>query len=236
MKRLDHHALVSCGNRAVEEGARLVHSEVTSDGSRDVGGTIVASNSRRTNSGSSTVAAAGVQHVEEVGRQRGTATGRCISTEVPHRVLEAARRALVVDAEHLAVEHEVATGSPATNCGDAAEAIGMSLRLRAYSRTAPSRRWAWTRAPSSFHSTDAGPVAAMAAATSGGDASIGCTARPGDMAIDRSAGSPLDSAASAARPRSPDIMCAPHGGHRHRGGLGDRLDHHAVERRGGARR
>ena len=42
----------------------------------------------------------------------------------------------------------------------------ISLRLRVNRRTSPSRRWAWIRAPSSFHSTDAAPVAASAAATS----------------------------------------------------------------------
>ena len=85
----------------------------------------------------------------------------------------------------------------------------ISLRLRVNRRTSPSRRWAWMRAPSSFHSTDAGPVAASAVATSGaGDASIGCTARPGTMPTVASAASPPVSAARAVAPREPDIMCA----------------------------
>ncbi len=54
-----------------------------------------------------------------------------------------------------------------------------SLRLRVKSRTSSSRRWAWMRAPSSFHSTDASPVSSSASATVGADAaSIGCTGRP----------------------------------------------------------
>ena len=109
----------------------------------------------------------------------------------------------------------------------------ISLRLRVKRRTSPSRRWAWMRAPSSFHSTDAGPVAASAAATSvAGDASIGCTARPGHHARRRaSASTPPVSAARGRRAEVAGQHVGPaHGGDRHAGRLGDGVDHHAVER------
>ena len=103
------------------------------------------------------------------------------AAEVAHRVLEGRGAALLVDAEHLTVEHEVVAGQRADDVDDTTESRSvMSLRLRVNRRTSSPRRWAWTRAPSSFHSTEASPVAASASATSlAGEASIGCTARSG---------------------------------------------------------
>jgi hypothetical protein len=67
-------------------------------------------------------------------------SSRCISAEVPHRVLEAARRALVVDAEHLAVEHEVTTRQSCHQGRDSAETIGDVVevaRVQPYRTVAP---------------------------------------------------------------------------------------------------
>ena len=75
--------------------------------------------------------------------------------------------------------------------------------------TSPPLRWACTRAPSSFHSTDASPVSARASPTpSAGEASIGPTARPGTRVIDRSASTPPVNAWRAVSPRSPENMWA----------------------------
>ena len=123
-------------------------------------------------------------------------------------------------------------GRPATSATTPGRRSVISLRLRVNRRTSPSRRCAWTRAPSSFHSTDAAPVSASASATpSAGEASIGPTARPGD---------------EGDRPQRVDTA-----GERLQGGLaeiagehvgaadlvdgnagpaGDGLDHHALQR------
>ena len=184
VERLHHHALVAGGDRPVEERRRLVG--VGGDDRRQAGarparpspgarGARRAARRRRL--------AAGVQDVEEVRRQPAPAARRRVGAEVAHRVLEAPRRALVVDAEHLAVEHEVAAGQPGDERGDRPEAVGDLVevageeadlarrgggpgcgRRRASTRPTPGR---WPPAPS--------PTSAA------GDASIGCTARPGTM-------------------------------------------------------
>ena len=137
------------------------------------------------------------------------AAGDGIGAEVAHRVLEAARRALVVDAEHLAVEHEVAARETGHDAGDGPEAVGDLVQVACVDAHLPVVAVGLDAGPSSFHSTDAGPVAASAAATSGaGDASIGCTARPGTMPTAARASTPPVSAACAVRPRSPASMWA----------------------------
>jgi hypothetical protein len=76
-------------------------------------------------------------------------------------------------------------------------------------RTSSSRRCTWMRAPSSFHSTDAGPTSASAASTAGApDASIGCTPRPTSSPIPARPASPSVSATAATRPRSPESIAA----------------------------
>ena len=73
-----------------------------------------------------------MQHVEEEGAQPGTAAGvadaglvvDALGAEVAHGVLEPARGALVGDAEHLAVEHEVTAGQGADHVDHAAQTIG----------------------------------------------------------------------------------------------------------------
>ena len=70
-------------------------------------------------------------------------------------------------------------------------------------------RWTWIRAPSSFHSTAAGPVLAKAASTSGAVwASIGAIGRPTSSRNAANASSPSPSAASATAPRSPRSISA----------------------------
>ena len=99
-------------------------------------------------------------------------------------------------------------------------------------RTRPSERWACTRAPSSFHSTDAAPVAARAAATSAdGLANIGNTGRLGCKVSASSASRPPVRATLAAISRSPAIIeRASYRRDRHVGGRGDGGGHHTVER------
>ena len=93
---------------------------MTIDGSRAVAGTIVASSSRRTGSGSSTTGAPpACSTSKKYADSPCAAPGGGVGAEVAHRVLEAARRALVVDAERLAVEHEVTAGQPGDERGDA---------------------------------------------------------------------------------------------------------------------
>ena len=111
VERLDHHALVAGADGAVEEGRRL--DGVGGDDRRQPG---AARHDRRQQlpaHGQRLVddrRAAGVEHVEEVRRQPVPATRRRVGAEVAHRVLEPPRRALVVDAQRLAVEHEVTAG------------------------------------------------------------------------------------------------------------------------------
>ena len=155
--------------------------------------------------------ATGVQDVEEVRRQPVPTAGRCIGTEVAHRVLEPPGQAVLgrrrAPRRRARGRHPAARPrAPAT----APRRSVISLRLRVKMRTSPSRRWAWIRAPSSFHSTDAGPVAVSAASTSAaGVASIGCTARPGHHPDRRQR---VDAACRARRqpctPRSPASMWA----------------------------
>jgi len=65
------------------------------------------------------------------------------------------------------------------------------------------------RAPSSFHSTDAGPVALSASATVAAvAASIGCTGCSGVRPMASSPASPSVSATVAAFPRSPENIAA----------------------------
>ncbi len=76
-------------------------------------------------------------------------------------------------------------------------------------RTSSPSRWTWIRAPSSFHSTAAGPVLASADSTSGAvEASIGAIGRPTSSRNAASAGSPSPSAAEATAPRSPRSISA----------------------------
>ena len=85
----------------------------------------------------------------------------------------------------------------------------MSFRLRVNSDTTPPLRCACTRAPSSFHSTEANPISSTASpALAAGLANIGCTGRPGWSRTAASAGPPPVSAACAAAPRSPAIIAA----------------------------
>ena len=108
----------------------------------------------------------------------------------------------------------------------------MSLRLRVKMRTSSPERCTWTRAPSSFHSTDARPVWPRASATSAAlAASIGwigwstarCTAveRVGPV-VQREGGGPPEVAGEHGG--------APHDVERHLGGLGHRVGHHAGQR------
>ena len=109
VERLHHHALVAGADGLVEERRGL--GRVGGDDRRQPG---AGRHDRRQDlpaDGQRLVddrRAAGVEDVEEVRRQPVPAPGRCIGAEVAHRVLEPPRRALVVDAERLAVEHEVA--------------------------------------------------------------------------------------------------------------------------------
>ena len=77
------------------------------------------------------------------------------------------------------------------------------------SRTSPPARWACTRAPSSFHSTEARPTSAIASATSAaGDANIGWTAVAGLRPTASSAGSPPTAAIRAAPGKDPVSIAA----------------------------
>ena len=84
-----------------------------------------------------------------------------------------------------------------------------SLRLRVKARTSSPARCTWMRAPSSFHSTEARPVAANASATDAAlAASIGWTGRSTSKPISASAASPTVSARRAASARSPLSIAA----------------------------
>ena len=121
VERLHHHALVAGGDGAVEERRRLVG--VGGDDRRERGTRRrrpTRSSARRTASGSSIDGrAVGVEHVEEGGDRPTPRPRRAVGAEVAHRVLEATRGAVVVDAEHLAVEHEVAAGQRRRRLDDA---------------------------------------------------------------------------------------------------------------------
>ena len=212
VERLDHHALVAGADRAVEERRRLVG--IGGDDRRQPGARPARSWSRRSRRTDERLVddrrAAGVKDVEEVRRQAVAAAGRRIGAEVAHRVLEAARRPLVVDPERLAVEHEVAAGQARRRRGDRAEPVGdlvevageqahlavaaMGLDPGAVELPLDRRR--------------AGGGQRRRRGRRAGDASIGCTARPGTMPTAPSAASPPVSAAVAVAPRSPDIMWA----------------------------
>ncbi len=100
------------------------------------------------------------------------------------------------------------------------------------SLTSSPRRWAWIRAPSSFHSTEASPVSPMAAATSvAGDASIGCTGRNGVNSIAANAGAPpVERGARRDRQRAGHHRRPLHVTSGDVGRAGDGRGHHAVER------
>ena len=93
-----------------------------------------------------------------------------------------------------------------------------SLRLRVQTPTSSPRRWTWMRAPSSFHSTDAGPggssplapvASASASVTSAAVcASIGCTGRSTVSPTAVSPASPSSRAMTATRGRSPASIAA----------------------------
>ena len=124
---LDHHALVAGGDGAFEEALGLVG--VGGDDRREAAvighgcGEDLASRRQRLVD----EAGAGVEDVEEERLQAVAAPGtdaRRVGAEVAHRVLEASRGAGVVDAEHLAVEHEIAARQGAHDLDDAAQSIG----------------------------------------------------------------------------------------------------------------
>ena len=76
-------------------------------------------------------------------------------------------------------------------------------------RTSPSRRCTWMRAPSSFHSIAAGEIRSSAASTSAAvPASIGATGRPTSSPIRRRPSTPSASAVPAAAARSPPSIAA----------------------------
>ena len=109
----------------------------------------------------------------------------------------------------------------------------ISLRLRVKMRTSPSRRWAWMRAPSSFHSTDAGPVAVERRRDVGGRRRQHRLHGPPGHHADggQRASTPPVSAARGGRPEvAGEHVGPPHRGDRDAGRLGDGVDHHAVER------
>ena len=208
-------------------------SAVTSDGRRAAAGTIVASTSRRTASGSSTIGdPAGVHDVEEVGRQPDAPPCRRIGAEVAHHVLEAPRGTLVVDAEHLAVEHEVAAWQLGHHLGDAAEPLRDVVEVAGVQ----------TDVAVASVGLDAGAVQLpLDGRRAGRGERLGDvggrrgqhrldrpTRRHGDRrqrrlaAGQRRLGSAAEVAGHHRRPA--------HAGHRDGGGLGDGVDHHAVER------
>ncbi len=211
VERLHHHALVAGGDGALEERGRL--AGVGRDDRRQPGlgrddrrQQLAAHGQRLVDDGR----AAGVEHVEEVRRQPVPAPGRRVGRRSPPSCpgTGAARPRRRRRAPRRRARGRRRAGST-TSAATAPRRPVISLRLRVKMRTCPSRRWAWIRAPSSFHSTDAGPVASSAAATSAaGDASIGCTARPGTIPTAPSASTPPVSAAVAVTPRSPANMWA----------------------------
>ena len=156
-------------------------SAVTIDGSRAASGTTAASTSRRTDSGSSS----------------SDAPSACITSKknarmpLPRPTIASAPKSPIVSwkrwGEPSSRTPSASPSSTRSPPGRAATVSTMpgsrsvtSLRLRVNRRTRPSDRWACTRAPSSFHSTDAAPVVARAAATSAdGLANIGSTGRLG---------------------------------------------------------
>ena len=123
--------------------------------------------------------------------------------------LERVRAPVLAQRDRLAVEHERAAPAapapprPPPGCR---AVTSSSVRVKIADRRSPSR-CTWMRAPSSFHSTAAGPVFSSAAATSGAvEASIGAIGRP--TSSRNCPRSPPASATSATAPRSPRSISA----------------------------
>ena len=86
----------------------------------------------------------------------------------------------------------------------------MSLRFLVYNATSSPSRWTWRRAPSSFHSTLAGPSSASSASPTPAavDASIGCTGRPTVRVVPARPAAPRVRAMRAAPGRLPASIAA----------------------------
>ena len=230
---LHHHSLVAAGDRGVEEALRFVRV-----GGDDRGQPRDARHGRREQLPAyrqrlvDDGVAADVEDVEEERRQSG-ATTRRVGAEVAHRVLEAPRRCRrrARRAPHRRARGHRRAASERDRRRRRRRSV-TSLRLRVKSLTSSPRRWAWMRAPSSFHSTEASPVSPMAAATSvAGEASIGCTGRNGVNSIAASAGAPpVERGACRDRQRAGHHRRPLHVTSGDVGRVGDGGGHHAVER------
>ena len=220
-------AIARSRNRPASPG-----SAVTIDGSRAASGTTAASTSRRTDSGSSS----------------SDAPSACITSKknarmpLPRPTIASAPKSPIVSwkrrGEPSSRTPSASPSSTRSPPGRAATVSTMpgsrsvtSLRLRVNRRTRPPDRWACTRAPSSFHSTDAAPVVARAAATSAdGLANIGSTGRLG---CKREGVERLATGGEGDARRGQQVAGqhrgAPDRRHRHVGGGGDGGGHHTVE-------
>ena len=144
----------------------------------------------------------GAARRRRTGRASSPCRRRVVGAEAAHRVLEAARERVVgrrrsprrrartsCTGQRRARPRRLRATRPVT-----------SLRLRVKTRTSSPARCTWMRAPSSFHSTDAGPAAASASATAGAPAaSIGWTARRTSRPTPASPPAPSVSATPAVR-------------------------------------
>ena len=170
--------------RSLGRGTRSASSAsaVTIDGSRAAAGTIAASSSRRTDERLVEHRCAVRRGARRRRRPGDRSPGRRCASAPKSPIVSWKRRgrAVVEHAERLAVEHEVTAGQARDRCRRCPEPIGDVVEVAGEQAHVAAGRWACTRAPSSFHSTDAAPVAPSAAATSlAGLASIGSTGRLG---------------------------------------------------------
>ena len=209
LDRLHHHALVSGGERLGEEALRL---------GRDRRWRSAAPRARRPRGR----AAAGARAAADRraprrrggARRRSTGAARRASTPraVPKRLIVSwnARGASSSCRPNTSPSSTAeSTSSDAAIAAISGSRSVTSFRLRVKIRTPAPERWTWTRAPSIFHSTDAAPVAASAAAGSADvDASIGRTGRPTSSATAARPGSPSANAIRAAAARSPQSIAA----------------------------
>ncbi len=108
----------------------------------------------------------------------------------------------------------------------------MSSRVRVKILVAVPSRCICTRMPSIFHSSAAGEIWASASTIDDAElASMGCTGRLTSKVIARRPSRPSVNAIAATAHNEPlQHECATHVGQRNLCGLGDRVDHDAVER------
>src|SRR5205823_4603226 len=104
---------------------------------------------------------------EERGKgRRARPRGLELGAEPTHGLLERAWAPFRPQRHRFPIQDDRLAGSDSTDSTSSGTRDVASARVRVNTRTSDPRRWTWTRAPSSFHSTAAGAIRPIASSRS----------------------------------------------------------------------